>query len=251
MLTSTHASRMQSGTVRKNVLAHGRENRCRPALPGFFRNEGNATQGLCSQGRCNAAALALYQDMSAATGHPADTCGGNLRRKTIGHHAIIFDANVFPYTEAAGVLRMDKYLLGCAEVAAQKIAAANPQNTGIKRYHLVGSRFHCGFLQIHRMYPILFWMDSKGDSLGTGLLLNCLTKALQCIQTAGITDVGQALRDDFDKKGAPVPNAYVCGSMGNQLRLTSTLGGQEAKGDHLTLAVIKASPGVIVTKTVG
>ena len=61
MLTSTHASRMQSGTVRKNVLAHGRENRCRPALPGFFRNEGNATQGLYSQGRCNAAALALYR----------------------------------------------------------------------------------------------------------------------------------------------------------------------------------------------
>ena len=195
--------------------------------------------------------LGSIQDMSAATGHPADACGGNLRRKTIGHHAIIFDANVFPYTETAGVLRMDKYLLGCAEVAAQKIAAANPQNTGIKRYHLVGSRFHCGYLQIHRMYPILFWMDSKGDSLGTGLLLNCLTKALQCIQTTGITDVGQALRDDFDKKGAPVPNAYVCGSMGNQLRLTSTLGGQEAKGDHLTLAVIKASPGVIVTKTVG
>ena len=68
--------------------------------------------------RLQRSGLGSIQDMSAATGHPADTCGGNLRRKTIGHHAIIFDANVFPYTETAGVLCMDKYLLGCAEVAA-------------------------------------------------------------------------------------------------------------------------------------
>lgn len=117
MLTSTHASRMQSGTVRKNVRRMAEKIGAALRFLDFsemkeMQHRDYAPRPLQRSG------LGSIQDMSAATGHPADACGGNLRRKTIGHHAIIFDANVFPYTETAGVLCMDKYLLGCAEVAA-------------------------------------------------------------------------------------------------------------------------------------
>ena len=117
MLTSTHASRMQSGTVRK--MCWRMAEKIGAALRFLDFSEMKEMQHRDYAAKAAATQRPwLYTDMSAATGHPADACGGNLRRKTIGHHAIIFDANVFPYTEAAGVLRMDKYLLGCAEVAA-------------------------------------------------------------------------------------------------------------------------------------
>lgn len=55
----------------------------------------------------------------------------DLRRDTHGHNAAVCDADGFSDVKAAGIVRVDQYLLLGAAVANQQIIAADLKDTGL------------------------------------------------------------------------------------------------------------------------
>ena len=80
--------------------------------------------------------------------------------------------------------------------------------------------------------------------------LRGLMDASDRIEAARITDIWQALGHYADKKIPVIAQIHIPFGVSRQLRLTSALGGQITKSDHLTLGQSKASTGVIIPKTV-
>lgn len=69
-----------------------------------------------------------------ATANPTDAACGDLRRNAHGHNAVEIDTYAVAFGKAAGVCRMDQYLLICAMVADQQILRANLQDCCVHRY---------------------------------------------------------------------------------------------------------------------
>ena len=55
------------------------------------------------------------------------------------------------------------------------------------------------------------------------------------IQASRIPDAGQALGNDPDEEILVIAEIHISFGMGDELRLASALGCEEAEGDHLTL----------------
>ena len=84
------------------------------------------------------------------------------------------------------------------------------------------------------------------------LLLFCgPVHAGQGVQAAGVADIGQTLRDEFDEKNPVVAHVEVALGVGGELRFTAALGREEAEGDQLALPQVKTASGVGVAEAVG
>ena len=60
-----------------------------------------------------------------------------------------------------------------------------------------------------------------------------------CIQTARIADIGQALRHDTNQEISVIADVHISLCMGDELRLAAALRHQEAEGNHLALLQIQ------------
>ena len=95
------------------------------------------------------------------------------------------------------------------------------------KYHISMTMVCCGlcaksYKQLSRSRIVLH--------LGSGFVDAC-----NRIQASRIPDVGQALGNDPDEEILVIAEVHIAFGMGDELRLASALGGEEAEGDHLTL----------------
>ena len=77
-----------------------------------------------------------------------------------------------------------------------------------------------------------------------------LIHTAQCVQAAGITDKGQALRDNLNQEWFIISNPHIDRSMGGKLWFAASLCSQKTKSNHFSLSVIQSAAGVIIAKAV-
>lgn len=95
------------------------------------------------------------------------------------------------------------------------------------KYHISMTMVHCGFcVKTRKQIP----RSRIALHLGSGFIDAC-----NGIQASRIPDVGQALGNDPDEELLVIAQIHISFGMGDELRLTSALGGEETEGDHLTL----------------
>lgn len=83
-----------------------------------------------------------------------------------------------------------------------------------------------------------------------GLLLRGLVHAGNSVQTSGIADIGQALRNHSKEELFIITHVQIALGMGGELRLAPALGRQKAESDHLPLGQGQAGTGVVIAKAV-